>query len=134
MSGILINIDVPALDEAVAFYTRAFGLTEARRFGGTVAELEGWPAPVNLLEKAAGSMGAAGTPRDYARHWTPVHLDVVVEDLDAALARAVAAGAVVETLPATRVWGRIAMLADPFGHGFCLIEFYGRGYGELTEE
>jgi hypothetical protein len=24
-----------------------------------------------------------------------------------------------------------AALADPFGHGFCLIEFAGRGYDEL---
>jgi hypothetical protein len=26
---------------------------------------------------------------------------------------------------------RMAIFADPFGHGFCLIEFQGRGYDEI---
>jgi len=31
-------------------------------------------------------------------------------------------------------WPRhIALMADPFGHGFCLIEFRGRGYDEIAE-
>jgi lactoylglutathione lyase len=30
------------------------------------------------------------------------------------------------------VWGRIAQLADPFGHGLCLIQFLGRGYDEIA--
>jgi len=25
------------------------------------------------------------------------------------------------------------VLADPFGHGLCLIQFLGRGYDEITE-
>ncbi|HEY9219667.1 MAG TPA: VOC family protein, partial [Phenylobacterium sp.] len=64
--------------------------------------------------------------------WSPVHLDIAVEDLEAAVARAVAAGAVVETPIESAAWGRIAMLADPFGHGFCLIQFHGRGYDEIA--
>jgi predicted enzyme related to lactoylglutathione lyase len=55
-----------------------------------------------------------------------------VDDLDAALARAIAAGARVEQPPATHAWGRIALLADPFGHGFCLLQFLGRGYDEIS--
>jgi hypothetical protein len=31
-------------------------------------------------------------------------------------------------------WGKIAMLADPFGHGVCLIQFVGRGYDEIATE
>jgi lactoylglutathione lyase len=31
-----------------------------------------------------------------------------------------------------RKWGRMANLADPFGHGLCLVEFRGRGYGEIA--
>ena len=53
-------------------------------------------------------------------------------DLDAALKAAVAAGATAEEPPATHAWGRIAQLADPFGHGFCLVEFVGRGYDEIA--
>jgi predicted enzyme related to lactoylglutathione lyase len=57
----------------------------------------------------------------------------VVEDIDAALMRAVAAGAMLEQPVRERRWGRIAVLADPFGHGFCLIQFSGEGYDALVE-
>jgi hypothetical protein len=30
------------------------------------------------------------------------------------------------------VWGRIAHMADPFGHGLCLIQFLGCGYDEIA--
>ena len=30
-------------------------------------------------------------------------------------------------------WGRIAILADPFGHGLCLLQFSGRGYDTIAE-
>ena len=57
---------------------------------------------------------------------------MVVNDLDAALARALAAGARTETAIRTEPWGRIVVLADPFGHGLCLIQFLGRGYEEIS--
>jgi hypothetical protein len=25
-------------------------------------------------------------------------------------------------------------MADPFGHGFCLIQFLGRGYDEIADQ
>jgi predicted enzyme related to lactoylglutathione lyase len=129
---LLINIDVPDLVRAVAFYHEAFGLTVTRRFGGEVVELGGWPVGLYLLQKPEGSRGAAESVRRYDRHWTPVHLDVVVDDIEQALARATAAGACVETEIRVAAWGKIAVLADPFGHGLCLIEFLGRGYDEIA--
>jgi hypothetical protein len=27
----------------------------------------------------------------------------------------------------------MARMADPFGHGFCLLQFKGRGYDEIVE-
>ena len=105
-----------------------------KRLGPDVVELRGWPARLYLLGKAGGSLGAGRDPRRYDRHWTPVHFDVVVDDLDAALVRAVRAGASAETEIRNETWGRIVELADPFGHGFCLIEFLGRGYDELVDE
>ncbi len=48
--------------------------------------------------------------------------------------RAVAAGATIDQQIQPRKWGRIAVLADPFGNGFCLLEFQGKGYGELLGE
>jgi uncharacterized glyoxalase superfamily protein PhnB len=62
-----------------------------------------------------------------------VHLDVVVDRIEEAIARAVQAGAVVERDVRTTVWGKIAVLADPFGHGLCLIQFLNRGYDEIAE-
>ena len=129
---LLVNIDVPDLARAIAFYGEAFGLTVTRRLGAEAAELGGWPIRVYLLEKPEGSVAAADRRRGYDRHWTPVHLDVVVPDIESALARAEAAGARTETGIRTMAWGKIAVLADPFGHGFCLIECLGRGYDEIA--
>jgi predicted enzyme related to lactoylglutathione lyase len=132
--SVLINIDVDDLERGVAFYTGAFGLTVGRRFGAAGVELTGGTAPIYLLAKAEGSpaSSAGGERRRYARHWTPVHLDFVVADLGAAVQAAVAAGATLEDPAETHAWGKIAHLADPFGHGFCLIEFLGRGYDEIA--
>jgi catechol 2,3-dioxygenase-like lactoylglutathione lyase family enzyme len=133
MPTLRICIDVDDLDDAVAFYTRALGLTVGRR-SGEWAELLGAQAPVDLLAKPPGTLALPrGTRalRDYERHWTPVHLDVVVDDVEAAVSRAVGAGAKLERGPDPRTWGRHAILADPFGHGFCLLEFRGRGYDEV---
>ena len=93
---LLLNIDVPDVEAGVRFYTAAFGLKVGRRFGTDFVELLGWPAPVYLLTKAAGTVGAGGDLRRYARHWTPVHPDIVVDDVDAAVERAVGAGAKLE--------------------------------------
>ncbi len=129
MTRVLINIDVPDLDTACRFYCDALDLrVERHLFDGSVAELGDANAALFLLHKPAGSVAAAAQPRDYARHWTPVHFDVAVDDLDAVLARALDAGAVLEGDVDSAGWGRIARLADPFGHGFCLIEFSALGY------
>ena len=129
--NLLLNIDVPDVETALRFYTTAFDLKIGRRFGADFVELLGWPAPVYLLTKAAGTIGAGGDPRRYSRHWTPVHTDIVVENVDVAVERAVAAGAKLEAAAKDAAWGRIAMLADPFGHGFCLLQFNERGYDAL---
>jgi predicted enzyme related to lactoylglutathione lyase len=131
--ALLVNIDVDDLVAGERFYTAAFGLRPGRRFEGAL-ELLGAEAPLYLLEKNAGSSASAVTThlRDYRRHWTPVHLDFVVDDIDAAVARALAAGAVQEQSVAIRNWGKLALMADPFGHGFCLVQFLARGYDEIA--
>jgi predicted enzyme related to lactoylglutathione lyase len=135
MLDLLVNIDVDDLGKGVAFYTQALGLRVGRRLGDGAVELLGASSRIYLLEKPAGSVpfeGAAAT-RAYARHWTPVHFDLIVTDLDAALTRARAAGAVQEGPIGEHAWGRIAVCSDPFGHGFCLIAFSELGYDALTQ-
>ena len=133
--NLLVNLDVDDLDKAVDFYSAAFGLTVGRRFGDAGVEMLGSTAPIYLLRKAAGSAASTTTTqlRSYQRHWTPVHLDFVVEDIDAAVERATAAGATPEKPVSTSNWSKLAMMADPFGHGFCFVQFLGRGYDEICD-
>ncbi len=102
---LLLNIDVPDLAAAERFYGEAFGLAVGRRFETDVVEMLGWPVPLYLLRKAPGTIAAGDETRKYQRHWTPVHADVVVTDLDAATARAERAGARVERAPQTEAFG-----------------------------
>ncbi|MEP6939791.1 MAG: VOC family protein [Rudaea sp.] len=123
-TSVSIAIDVPDLAEAIRFYTGAFGFTQsAAPFPGVVV-LQAGNAQICLLEKRAGSQPSPHTQeqRHYERHWTPVHLDIHVDDLDVALARAVDAGAKQEQVFRNPAHGSAAFCSDPFGHGFCLIE------------
>jgi predicted enzyme related to lactoylglutathione lyase len=132
---LLVNIDVADLAAAIAFYQQAADLRIGRRFGAFGVEMLGASSPVYLLVKAEGTRPSSATDevRRYRRHWTPVHLDFVVADIEAAVHRAVAAGAVQEGDIHTHAWGRIAHMADPFGHGICFIQFLAGGYDEIAE-
>lgn len=134
MADLLINIDVPDIEAGIAFYTAAFGLEVGRRFDPDFVELVGRDSPLYLLRKDAGTpIGPAGGDiRRYERHWSPIHPDFVVADFDEALERAVAAGAVREGEICEAPYGRLAMFADPFGHGFCLIQFNEVGYDAIA--
>jgi predicted enzyme related to lactoylglutathione lyase len=131
--SLLVNIDVDDLERGMRFYCDGLGLNVGRRFDGWI-ELVGAAAPLYLLPKKAGTPISPldGQKRHYARHWTPVHLDFVVKDMGAAIKRAVQAGAKLERDATTHAYGLLALLADPFGNGFCLIEFRGRGYDEIV--
>lgn len=119
---ISVTLDVPNLGQGLAFYGDVFGFVETARPIPTYAVLASGAARLCLMEKAAGTPPFEGAPgRDYARHWTPVHLDFRVEDFEAVLERLEAAGGRIE-----RRWdvhGRppIAFCADPFGHGLCVL-------------
>jgi len=131
---LLVNIDVDDLERAMSFYGSTFGLSVGRRFGTSGVEMLGASSPLYLLVKAPGTQASPATSdvRSYERHWTPVHLDFVVEEIGPVVERAVLAGATLEVPITPHDWGRIAMLADPFGHGFCVIQFLGRGYDEIA--
>lgn len=131
---LLVNIDVDNLEKAIAFYGQAFDLHVGRRFGDDGVEMLGGSSTIYLLVKAPGSNASTTIRqlRDYRRHWTPVHLDFVVGDVHAAVQKARQAGAQLEGDIHTYKWGRIAHMADPFGHGICLLEFMGSGYDEIA--
>ncbi len=129
-------IDVDDLDKAIAFYRDGLGLQPGRRLSADWVEMLGAQSPIDLLVNPAGTAccpSVDAPQRDYRRHWTPVHLDFVVEDMDAAVAKVIAAGGKLDRAIQERNYGRMANLADPFGNGLCLLEMRGRGYDAMIE-
>jgi predicted enzyme related to lactoylglutathione lyase len=131
----LVNLDVDDLEKAVDFYSSVFALKIGRRFGTSGVEMLGSSAPIYLLVKAPGTSASytASQCRSYERHWTPIHLDFVVDEIESAVQKAILAGAQLEQPVAIHKWGKLALMADPFGHGFCFVQFLGRGYDEIAE-
>ena len=124
MVELLVCIDVEDLERGIEFYARGFGLALGPRRGAGWVELSGARVPVMLIANPAGSRPSAAIAaiRHYGRHWTPVHLDFVVADLTAAVARLRALGATHEGDIEVRAWNSIAYMADPWGNGFDLIQ------------
>lgn len=122
-ANISISIDVPNLAQGVDFYCQAFGLTKKSEPVPGVAVLHGLNVELCLLQKTEGSKPSPSTTdrRKYERHWTPVHLDIHVDDLHAALQRVESLGAKREQVFENPEHGSAAFCSDPFGHGFCLI-------------
>jgi len=106
--------------KAIDFYQRAFGAVELFRLegpDGTLghAEIRIGNSPVML----ADSMG--GYPDPLMLGGAAVSFMLYVPDVDAAFARAVAAGATVRRPVADQFYGdRTGTLADPFGHVWSL--------------
>jgi predicted enzyme related to lactoylglutathione lyase len=134
MADLLVNIDVGNLERAVHFYTEGLDLRVRRRLGPDIAELTGASCPVFLTQHKSGTRPVSGgqATREYERHWTPVHLDFVVADLESAIEKAEAAGATPEGDIREFDWGRFRVMADPFGNGFCILQFKGQGYAEIS--
>jgi predicted enzyme related to lactoylglutathione lyase len=127
-------IEVADLERGIAFYCDGLGLSLKRRFGPSWVELDGANLPIFLLgnRPLAAELGGTKVQRSFERHWTPVHLDFIVPDIDAAVARLTGLGATLDRGIQQRDYGRMANLADPFGNGFDLIEFSGSGYDGVS--
>lgn len=128
MKSVSVSVDVPDLEQAIRFYGDAFGFVKVATPVPGVVVLQAGELSLCLLQKAPGTQPSPATSdrRRYERHWTPVHLDIHVDDLEAALARAVKAGATQEQLFRNVEHGSAAFCSDPFGHGFCLLEHPGK--------
>jgi predicted enzyme related to lactoylglutathione lyase len=129
---VIVNIDVPELSRGIEFYTTALGLQLSRTLDDDVAELKGASSIIYLLEHGDGSRPVHAAPivRSYSRHWTPVHLDFVVDDVTEAARRATHAGAIQQSDCVQWRGSKCITFADPFGNGFCLIEFAAETYAD----
>ena len=104
--------------EAIAFYQQAFGAEEMIRLPGQDGKLMHACVRINgamvMLVDENVEMGMR-SPKSL--EGTPVSIHLNVEDVDAAVERAVKAGARL-TMPVDDMfWGdRFGMIEDPFGH------------------
>ncbi len=121
MTKVSVSIDVPDLKKAAAFYTEALGCTPVREQKSMTVVSAG-NLEIYLLGKDADTCPIHGQSekRTYDRHWTPAHLDFLVDDVDSIVNKVVASGGTREGGEKAD-WGAIAYCADPFGNGFCLI-------------
>ena len=109
---------------AIDFYKKALGATENYRLempNGAIghAEIVVNGAVVYLADSPDDMDGSAASPTKLGG--TSVLLHQYVEDVDAAVATAVAAGATVIREPSDQFYGdRASVIADPFGHQWSL--------------
>ena len=118
-----VSIDVPDLEAGLQFYAAVFGFAETARPFPTMAILDANNVSVCMHAKPAGSRPSP-TGRDvrrYQRHWTPVHLDLHVDDFDVALGKVRAEGGTIENEFRSEGPKPAAFCSDPFGNGFCVI-------------
>ena len=118
-----VTLDVPDLSAGIAFYGGVFGFAEIARPIPGYSILEAGGQRLGLMQKAEGSRAAPaeGTERRYSRHWTPVHLDFHVGDLQGTLACVERLGGCCEALHRAPGRRAVAFCSDPFGHGFCVL-------------
>lgn len=104
--------------DAIDFYKRAFGAIEAARLPGPGGKLAHAMIRIGdshlMLVDEYPEQGALG-PKSLKG--SPVTLHLYVDDVDAAVGRAVAAGAKITMPVADMFWGdRYGRVEDPFGH------------------
>jgi PhnB protein len=116
--AILPQLSVRRGRDAVEFYKAAFGAEEVYRVGGN-AENE---AVVSQLTVGEASFWVADESPEHG-NFSPesvgggtVRLLLIVDDPDAAIARAVAAGASEVSAASEEHGWRMGRIADPFGH------------------
>jgi PhnB protein len=104
--------------DAIAFYVKAFNAVELTRLPGPQGKL--MHAMVRIGDSALMLVDENpqwGLLGPKALKGSPVTVHLFVEDVDATVAQAVAAGAKITMPIADTFWGdRYAQLEDPFGH------------------
>ena len=120
--GLIPHLVCSPCSEAIEFYKKAFSAKEVRRApapdGARImhAEVNIGGSPVFLVddfpEFCGGKSGTA-----IALGGTPVTIHRFVEDCDAAIDKAVKAGATITMPPMDMFWGdRYGVVTDPYGH------------------
>jgi len=122
MPTLLPHLIIKGARGAMKFYEKAFGATEMFSLDGPDGKLMHASLCVNgaavmlmdeFLDHNAKSPKTLGG--------TPVGMHLWVDDVDAASARAVEAGAIAIVKPADMFWGdRYCVVEDPYGHHWAM--------------
>ncbi len=122
MIKISVSIDVSNLKKAETFYVEALGCKKVRDQGSNMVVLSVENSDIYLQEKEPGTkpLVSSSVVRDYERHWTPIHLDFICDNVDELVSKILKLGGLHEG-GESGDWGSIAYCADPFGNGFCVI-------------
>jgi uncharacterized glyoxalase superfamily protein PhnB len=108
--------------DAIEFYKKAFGAEELMRIPGPTGRLMHAAVMINgsmvMLVDENKDYGIL-SPKTLGGSPVTIHLNV--PDVDAAVARAEAAGATIKMPVADQFWGdRYGMIKDPFGHNWSI--------------
>lgn len=114
-----VVLDAPDVAELGAFYQRLLGWSPTSTGDPTWMRLApdgGGPGIAIQLEP---DFARPSWPSDTTHQQMQLHLDLLVDDLDAAVAHASAAGA---SLAQFQPQDDVRVFLDPIGHPFCLFE------------
>lgn len=123
MSKISVCIDISEMKKGIKFYTEALGCQLIKE-GDEYTELsfDGLKMYLIARENGTNPLITGEAVRNYERHWTPIHLDFHVSNIDQCISSIIELGGVKEG-ESSGDWGSAAFCADPFGNGFCVMEY-----------
>lgn len=117
-----VCIDCGDAEELAGFYCRLLGWEVTAGDGAGWVKAGAPDGGVGLNFQGDERYRPPTWPEEPGGQDKMLHLEILVQDLDAAVDRAVAAGGVVaEHQPADRDRGRLRVMLDPAGHPFCLF-------------
>lgn len=127
MHSLSPHLVIDGAAEAIAFYKQAFGAEEVMRLPAPNGRLMHACILVNgssvmlMDEHVMEADEGCGVFSPRTLKGTPVSLHLIVPDVDAAIARAVEAGASLVMPAEDMFWGdRYGVIEDPFGHRWSL--------------
>jgi catechol 2,3-dioxygenase-like lactoylglutathione lyase family enzyme len=114
-----ICIDCADADELAAFYHHLLGYEESGRDGAGWIAMRDPAGGTDLLIQAEEWYHPPVWPEQPGAQDKMIHLEIQVDDLDAAVAHAVAGGA---RLAEHQPQAGVRVMLDPAGHPFCLFQ------------
>jgi predicted enzyme related to lactoylglutathione lyase len=113
-----VVLDAPDVPELAAFYKRLLGWPSTSEESDW-ARLEPAPGQAGLAIQLEPRFVRPSWPSDTAHQQMQLHLDLQVDDLEAASEHATRSGA---TLADVQPQDDVRVFLDPVGHPFCLFE------------